>query len=59
VVLGFPTTRKPVHNGEAAFRIKGYRQMPQLVDALHRHARPETATNTDTDTDTRTVGAAA
>jgi len=41
-------------NAERSFRrIKGYKQMPQLVDALHRHARPETAT------DTRTVGAAA
>jgi len=37
-------------NAERSFRrIKGYQQMPQLVDALHRHANP----------DTDTVGAAA
>ena len=37
-------------NAERSFRrIKGYKQMPQLVDALHRHANP----------DTDTVGAAA
>lgn len=30
-------------NAERSFRrIKGYKQMPQLVDALRRHARPET-----------------
>ena len=41
-------------NAERSFRrIKGYKQMPQLVDALHRHAHPETAENTDP------VGAAA
>ncbi|HWT48124.1 MAG TPA: IS256 family transposase [Mycobacterium sp.] len=41
-------------NAERSFRrIKGYKQMPQLVDALRRHANP------DTDTDTETVGAAA
>jgi putative transposase len=41
-------------NAERSFRrIKGYKQMPQLVDALHRHAHPETVTDTDT------VGAAA
>jgi len=39
-------------NAERSFRrIKGYKQMPQLVDALRRHANP--------DTDTDTVGAAA
>ena len=42
-------------NAERSFRrIKGYKQMPQLVAALHRHAHPETvAASTDT------VGAAA
>jgi putative transposase len=41
-------------NAERSFRrIKGYKQMPQLVAALHRHAHPETATATET------VGAAA
>ena len=41
-------------NAERSFRrIKGYKQMPQLVAALHRHAHPETAE------DTETVGAAA
>ena len=41
-------------NAERSFRrIKGYKQMPQLVQALHRHADPETAKHTET------VGAAA
>ena len=41
-------------NAERSFRmIKGYKQMPQLVAALHRHAHPETAAATNT------VGAAA
>ena len=41
-------------NAERSFRrIKGYKQMPQLVTALHRHAHPKTAEDTDT------VGAAA
>jgi putative transposase len=41
-------------NAERSFRrIKGYTQMPQLVTALRRHARPETAEDTDL------VGAAA
>jgi putative transposase len=41
-------------NAERSFRpIKGYKQMPQLVEALHRHAYPETASTTET------VGAAA
>ena len=41
-------------NAERSFRrIKGHKQMPQLVRALHRHAHPETAQ------DTETVGAAA
>jgi putative transposase len=41
-------------NAERSFRrIKGYKQMPQLVAALHRHAHPETVT------DTEPVGAAA
>lgn len=39
-------------NAERSFRrIKGYKQMPQLVDALRRHANPNTGTET--------VGAAA
>jgi len=30
-------------NAERSFRrIKGYKQMSQLVEALHRHAHPET-----------------
>ncbi|MGH3343148.1 MAG: IS256 family transposase [Carbonactinosporaceae bacterium] len=41
-------------NAERSFRrIKGYKQMPQLVAALHRHAHPEAAPSTET------VGAAA
>jgi putative transposase len=41
-------------NAQRSFRrIKGYKQMPQLVDALHQHAQPETAA------DTETVGTAA
>ena len=41
-------------NAERSFRrIKGYKQMPQLVDALRRHAHPEPST------DTESVGAAA
>lgn len=41
-------------NAERPFRrIKGYKQMSQLVDALRRHAHPNT-TN-----DTETVGTAA
>jgi transposase-like protein len=36
-------------NAERSFRrIKGYKQMPQLVAALHRHAHPETAADTET-----------
>jgi putative transposase len=36
-------------NAERSFRrIKGYKQMPQLVAALHRHAHPETAGDTET-----------
>jgi putative transposase len=36
-------------NAERSFRrIKGYKQMPQLVAALHRHAHPETAPATET-----------
>ncbi|SKW12626.1 transposase [Mycobacteroides abscessus subsp. abscessus] len=32
-------------NAERSFRrIKGYKQIPQLVDALRRHANPDTAT---------------
>jgi hypothetical protein len=32
-------------NAERSFRrIKGYKQMPQLVDALRRHANPDTDT---------------
>ena len=41
-------------NAERSFRrIKGYKQMPQLVDALRRHARPEAGP------DAESVGAAA
>ena len=41
-------------NAERSFRrIKGYKQMPQLVDALRRHAHPNPGE------DTETVGAAA
>jgi len=41
-------------NAERSFRrIKGHKQMPQLVKALHRHAHPETAA------DSESVGAAA
>jgi transposase-like protein len=41
-------------NAQRSFRrIKGYKQMPQLVDALHQHAHPETTA------DTETVGTAA
>ena len=36
-------------NAERSFRrIKGYKQMPQLVDALHRHAHPNTAQSAET-----------
>jgi transposase-like protein len=42
-------------NAERSFRrIKGYKQMPQLVAALHRHAHPDTI-----NIDAETVGAAA
>lgn len=45
-------------NAERSFRrIKGYKQMPQLVAALHRHTHPDTPTQTG-QTD-ETVGAAA
>ena len=41
-------------NAERSFRrIKGHKQMPQLVTALHRHAHPKPAKDTDP------VGAAA
>ena len=41
-------------NAERSFRrIKGHKQMPQLVDALRRHAHPHNVT------DTESVGAAA
>jgi transposase-like protein len=41
-------------NAERSFRrIKGHKQMPQLIKALHRHAHPETAA------DSESVGAAA
>jgi putative transposase len=41
-------------NAERSFRhIKGYKQMPQLLAALHRHTHPEHAS------DTETVGTAA
>jgi putative transposase len=36
-------------NAERSFRrVKGYKQMPQLVAALHRHAHPENTTDTET-----------
>ncbi len=36
-------------NAERSFRrIKGYKQMPQLVEALHRHTHPDTAATTET-----------
>ena len=36
-------------NAERSFRrIKGYKQMPQLVAALHRHAHPPTAAAAET-----------
>jgi hypothetical protein len=36
-------------SAERSFRrIKGYKQMSQLVAALHRHAHPESATKTET-----------
>ncbi len=42
-------------NAERSFRrIKGYKQMPDLVAALHRHAHPDTTAQTP-----ETVGAAA
>jgi putative transposase len=42
-------------NAERSFRrIKGYKQMPQLVAALHRHAHPHTAVDGN-----ETVGAVA
>jgi transposase-like protein len=35
-------------NAQRSFRrIKGYKQMPQLIDALHRHAHPETVPATE------------
>jgi putative transposase len=41
-------------NAERSFRrIKGHKQMPQLIDALRRHAHPDTVT------DAESVGAAA
>jgi putative transposase len=41
-------------NAERSFRrVKGHKQMPQLVTALHRHAHPDTARQAET------VGAAA
>jgi putative transposase len=36
-------------NAERSFRrVKGYKQMPQLVAALYRHAHPDTAATTET-----------
>jgi len=41
-------------SAERSFRrIKGYKQLPQLIAALHRHAHPDTAATSET------VGAAA
>ena len=35
-------------NPERSFRrIKGYKQMPQLIDALRRHAHPKAASDTE------------
>ncbi len=35
-------------NAERSFRrVKGYKQMPQLTAALHRHAHPEEKTDAD------------
>ena len=42
-------------NAERSFRrLKGYKQTPQLVEALHCHAHPDTTSETP-----ETVGAAA
>jgi hypothetical protein len=36
-------------NAQRAFRrVKGYKQMPQLVAALHRHAHPDTERRPET-----------
>jgi putative transposase len=36
-------------NAERSFRrVKGYKQMPQLIAALYRHAHPDTAATTET-----------
>jgi putative transposase len=36
-------------NAERSFRrVKGYKQMPQLVAALYRHAHPDTAAPAET-----------
>ena len=49
-------TAAGILNAERSFRhVKGYKQMPQLVAALCRHAHP----NTDTVAGSETVGAAA
>ena len=42
-------TAAGMRNAERCFRrIKGYRQMPQLLEALHRHAHPETTSSNET-----------
>jgi len=47
-------TAAGVLNAEGSFRrVKGYKHMPQLITALHRHAQPEHTG------DTETVGTAA
>jgi len=36
-------------NAQRSFRrVKGYKQMPQLIAALHRHAHPDTARRPET-----------
>jgi len=48
------STAADMLNAQRSFRhVKGYRQMPQPVTALHRYAHPETAK------DTHPAGAAA
>ena len=42
-------TAAGMHNAQRSFRrVKGYKQMPQLVAALRRHAHPSTARSTET-----------
>jgi hypothetical protein len=47
-------TAAGMFNAERSFRrVRGFKQMPKLVTALHRHAQPDTARRRET------VGAAA